>query len=368
MPTTFTSHLLHCSLKSHCFGSELVLQFSRGLFFIFISEFSNACYIHLPSCPPLFLTNSLFWIGTSTAVLERACICFCILVNIRVSLFGLQVSCCKHWLDLQQQIWNEILSTDYVLPVAFNLERIPRLVVHLPLLYRSMNSVHLRLFALMPQLMQNKQTQWLESASETSWLQIQRSEFDSRRYQIFGQVVVLERGPLSLVSTTEEPLQRKSSGSGLKNRHYGRRNPPRWPRDTLCLQKLAAAYELIEILNYCVWKSKCLCILFCFAVTESSFREANIFYGWSVRCPFFIKIDGSLESCIGSSHEPLKFCLYSPHSLKICFNITILRQLRGILFSDAVQKCYIQFSSPLLHNNHIFPPEDGHKTETCSGY
>jgi hypothetical protein len=50
---------------------------------------------------------------------------------------------------------------------------------------------------------------------------------DSRRYQIFGKVVVLERGPLSLVSTIEELLGRKSSGSGLENREYSRRDPPR---------------------------------------------------------------------------------------------------------------------------------------------
>jgi hypothetical protein len=33
--------------------------------------------------------------------------------------------------------------------------------------------------------------------------------------------VGLERGPLSLVSTTEELLGRKSRGSGLENREYG---------------------------------------------------------------------------------------------------------------------------------------------------
>jgi hypothetical protein len=33
--------------------------------------------------------------------------------------------------------------------------------------------------------------------------------------------VGLERGPLSLVSTTEELLERQSSGSGLENRDYG---------------------------------------------------------------------------------------------------------------------------------------------------
>jgi hypothetical protein len=36
--------------------------------------------------------------------------------------------------------------------------------------------------------------------------------------------VGLERGPLSLVSTIEELPKRKSSGSGLERREYGRRD------------------------------------------------------------------------------------------------------------------------------------------------
>jgi hypothetical protein len=44
----------------------------------------------------------------------------------------------------------------------------------------------------------------LWTSGQSYWLQIQRAGFDSRRYQIFGVVVGLERGPLSLVSTTEE--------------------------------------------------------------------------------------------------------------------------------------------------------------------
>jgi hypothetical protein len=44
--------------------------------------------------------------------------------------------------------------------------------------------------------------------------------------------VGLERGPLSLVSTSEEVLDRKSSGSGLENREYGRMDPSRLQRDT----------------------------------------------------------------------------------------------------------------------------------------
>jgi hypothetical protein len=48
----------------------------------------------------------------------------------------------------------------------------------------------------------------LWSSGQSSWLQIQRSVFDSRHYQK-KKVVGLERGPLSLVSTTEELLDRK---------------------------------------------------------------------------------------------------------------------------------------------------------------
>jgi hypothetical protein len=47
------------------------------------------------------------------------------------------------------------------------------------------------------------------------------------------EVVGLERGPLSLVSTTEELLERKSSGSGLEIREYGCRDPSCWPRGAL---------------------------------------------------------------------------------------------------------------------------------------
>jgi hypothetical protein len=51
--------------------------------------------------------------------------------------------------------------------------------------------------------------------------------------------VGLERGSLSLVSTIEELLDRKSSGSSLESRQYGGRDPSRWPRGTLYPQKVA---------------------------------------------------------------------------------------------------------------------------------
>jgi hypothetical protein len=53
--------------------------------------------------------------------------------------------------------------------------------------------------------------------------------FDSRRYQIFWEVVGLEWGPLSLVRIIEELLE--SSGSGIKTEINDRGYSLRWPRD-----------------------------------------------------------------------------------------------------------------------------------------
>jgi hypothetical protein len=73
----------------------------------------------------------------------------------------------------------------------------------------------------------------LWSSGQSSWLQIQRSGYDSRHHQIIWEVLGLERDPFSLVSTIEELLEGKGSGSGLESREYGLRDPSRWPHDTL---------------------------------------------------------------------------------------------------------------------------------------
>jgi hypothetical protein len=78
-------------------------------------------------------------------------------------------------------------------------------------------------------------TRFRETASVVQWSEFLATDPEVRlRFPAlpdFWEVVGLERGPLSLVGTIEELLERKSSGSGLQNRDYGRRNPPRWPRD-----------------------------------------------------------------------------------------------------------------------------------------
>jgi hypothetical protein len=57
----------------------------------------------------------------------------------------------------------------------------------------------------------------LWSSGQSSWLQIPGLIPGATRFSDF-----LERGLLSLVSTIEELLGRKSSGSGLENLEYGR--------------------------------------------------------------------------------------------------------------------------------------------------
>jgi hypothetical protein len=54
--------------------------------------------------------------------------------------------------------------------------------------------------------------------------------------------VGLERGPLSLMSTSEVLLGRKSSCSGVENREYGHRNPSRLPRGMLLSAKVVTNF------------------------------------------------------------------------------------------------------------------------------
>jgi hypothetical protein len=61
--------------------------------------------------------------------------------------------------------------------------------------------------------------------------------FDFQHYQIFWEVV-----GLSLVSTIEELLGRKSSGSGLENREYSHRDPLFWPRNNPYPQQVGTKF------------------------------------------------------------------------------------------------------------------------------
>jgi hypothetical protein len=120
----------------------------------------------------------------------------------------------------------------------------------------------------------------LWSSGQTSWLQIQRSGFDSRRCQIFWEVVSLERGPLSLVSTIGELLGRKSSGSGIENLECGCKDPSRWPCCSVCPQMLALTSATSGCRWVCIVRSRirprrvkkefCMPILVCLAYSGAS--------------------------------------------------------------------------------------------------
>jgi hypothetical protein len=68
--------------------------------------------------------------------------------------------------------------------------------------------------------------------------------------------VSLERGPFSLVSTTEELLARKISGCGLENRGYGSRDPLRRPRGSLCAEKVALTSPTSDGRSVCIVRSR----------------------------------------------------------------------------------------------------------------
>jgi hypothetical protein len=90
--------------------------------------------------------------------------------------------------------------------------------------------------------------------------------FDSRRYQVFWEVVGLERSPPSLVSTTEELLGRKGSSSSLENWDYGSRDPSRWPRGTLNPQKLALTLPTIGSRSVGIVRSRTQAMEFSFSL------------------------------------------------------------------------------------------------------
>jgi hypothetical protein len=71
------------------------------------------------------------------------------------------------------------------------------------------------------------------SAGQAFCLEIQRTGFDFRRYDISLELVGPERGPLSLVSTTEELLEM---------REYGRRDPSHRQRDTPLAAKVGTNF------------------------------------------------------------------------------------------------------------------------------
>jgi hypothetical protein len=76
---------------------------------------------------------------------------------------------------------------------------------------------------------------------------------DSRRYQIFWEIVELERGPLSLVRIIKELLERKVAAPVYKTEINGRIDSLRWPCDTLYpLRRLQTKIRIEVLKTLCV--------------------------------------------------------------------------------------------------------------------
>jgi hypothetical protein len=145
----------------------------------------------------------------------------------------------------------------------------------------------------------------LWSSGQSSWLQTQRSSFDSQSYQIFWKVVGLERGPLSLLSTTGELLERNSSRSGLQIREYGHADQSRWPSGILYPQKLALTSPTSggRLFGIVRWRTQATEFLLLWRSLYGRMSQVLSRKGAPITCPV-IQGEGKYPTCISVETVP----------------------------------------------------------------
>jgi hypothetical protein len=112
--------------------------------------------------------------------------------------------------------------------------------------------------------------------------------------------VGLERGPLSLVSTIERILGRKSCGFGLENREYGRRDPSCFARGTSYLQKLSltsptSGGRSVGIVRY---RTSIAFSLRCSTDNENKIKRVTVSQAMAIHSSCEILILDARQNCI----------------------------------------------------------------------
>jgi hypothetical protein len=182
-----------------------------------------------------------------------------------------------------------------------------------------------------------------------SWLQIQRSGFDSWRYQIFWKVVGLERGPFCLMSTIEKLFGRKSSSSGLENRDYGCRGSAmlttQHPLSTKVGTNFADDRQWLGIVR--AWTGYVVCLLFVYRHEKELVGAGK---GRQTRHFFIMRCSG-IKYVISSPVLTLSVCCKLPFRilLFICW-----RPLYVIPSSTNMFIIKIWFALCLCHNLCMF--------------
>jgi hypothetical protein len=114
--------------------------------------------------------------------------------------------------------------------------------------------------------------------------------FVSRRFQIFWETPGLERGPFSLVRTTEELFEGKVAAPVWKTGINDRGNRVRWPRDTLYPQKLVLTSPTNGSRSVGIVRSRTKATEFSFSlVSWSNEWISNLVLNWVKRQQELIK-------------------------------------------------------------------------------
>jgi hypothetical protein len=200
--------------------------------------------------------------------------------------------------------------------------------------------------------------------------------------------VGLEQGPLSLVSTTEELLGRNSSCSGLESREYGHRDSSRWPRGNLYPQKnvgtnfadkrrslgryssLGRNPEL-SIYNKLILYKEVLRPVWTYGIqlwwysSDSNLQVIQRFQNKVLKCI----VQASWYIRNSDLHRDLGIETVTDIITRLASSRK--KRLQNHINSEVSRLLKVQNIPRRLKRKkqfQIFPPQDGHKTETCSGY